>query len=285
MSITAPRPVGSVALAPVIARTPLARLRWAAADGWTVTLRGLTHWVREPGTLIGSLAFPVMMVLMFGYFFGGAMQVPGGGNYREFLVPGMFVMTMVFGMGETVTAVAADKNRGVTSRFRTMPMAPSAVVVGRAVTDMLSSLLALAVLFATGLAIGWDAHGTLGETTLAVGLLLLLRFALVWAGIYLGLLMKGPEGITMVQTLEFPIGFLTSAFVAPSTMPGWLGTIAEWNPLSSTVLAVRELFGNPGFGGDSWIAQHALLMAVVWPVILCAVFFPLSVRRFRNLTS
>ncbi|MGW0737860.1 ABC transporter permease [Streptomyces sp. NPDC002851] len=279
--MTAPRP-GAL---PTIARTPLARLRWAVADALTIALRGLTHWVREPGTLIGSLVFPVMMVLMFGYFFGGAMQVPGGGSYREFLVPGMFVMTMVFGMGETVTAVAADKNRGVTARFRSMPMAPSAVVVGRAVTDMLGSLLALAVLAVTGLLMGWQAHGTLGDTLLAVGLLLLLRFALVWAGIYVGLLMKGPEGITLVQTLEFPVGFVTSAFVAPATMPGWLGGIAEWNPLSSTVLAVRELFGNPGWGGDSWITQHALLMAVVWPVILCAVFFPLSVRKFRNLTN
>ncbi|MER5466725.1 MULTISPECIES: ABC transporter permease [unclassified Streptomyces] len=284
MSITAPQ-VPQLSRLPKIPRTPLGRARWACADGWTVTLRGLTHWVREPGGLIGTLTFPVMMVLMFTYFFGGAMQVPGGGSYREFLVPGMFVMTMVFGMGETVTAVSADKNRGITSRFRTLPMSPSAVVVGRAVTDMLSSLLALAVLFGVGLLIGWEAHGSAGDTVYAVGLLLLLRFALVWAGIYLGLLMKGPEGITMVQTLEFPVGFLTSAFVAPSTMPGWLGTVAEWNPLSSTVLATRELFGNPGWGGDSWIAQNAQLMAVVWPVVLCAVFFPLSVRRFRNLTS
>ncbi|MGW7417923.1 ABC transporter permease [Streptomyces sp. NPDC054863] len=264
---------------------PLSRLRWALADGWTITLRGLTHWTREPGTVISGMLFPVMMVLMFGYFFGGAMQVPGGGDYREFLLPGMFVMTMVFGVGETVTAVAADKNRGVTSRFRAMPMAPSAVLVGRCVTDMLNTVLALAVLFGVGLLMGWSAHGTTGQTLFAVGLLLLLRFALTWVGMYLGLLMKGPEGITMVQTLEFPVGFLTSAFVAPATMPGWLGTIAEWNPLSSTVTATRELFGNPGWAGDSWITQNATLMAVVWPIVLFAVFFPLAVRRFRNLTA
>ncbi|MEU3838545.1 ABC transporter permease [Streptomyces sp. NPDC028635] len=267
---------------PDLPRGPLARLRWALADGWTLTLRGLQHWARQPSTLIGSLMFPVLMVLMFGYFFGGAMQVPGGGSYREFLLPGMFVMTMVFGMGETVTAVAADHNRGVTSRFRTMPMAPSAVLVGRCVTDLLNSALALAVLFGVGLAVGWEAHGTAAETLSAAGLLLLLRFALTWVGIYVGLLMKGPEGITLVQTLEFPVGFLTSAFVAPATMPGWLGTLAEWNPLSSTVAATRHLFGNPGWGGESWIAQHATLMAVLWPALLFAVFFPLSVRRFRT---
>ncbi|WP_438486742.1 ABC transporter permease [Streptomyces sp. S186] len=270
---------------PALPRGPVARLRWALADAWTITLRGLVHWTREPGTVISGLLFPVMMVLMFGYFFGGAMKVPGGGNYREFLMPGMFVMTMVFGMGETVTAVAADKNRGVTSRFRAMPMAPSAVLLGRCVTDMLNSVLALAVLLGVGLAVGWEVHGSTGEALAAVGLLLLLRFALSWLGIYFGLLMKGPEGITLVQTLEFPVGFLTSVFVAPATMPGWLGTIAEWNPLSSTVTAARELFGNPGWDGSSWIVQHASVMAVVWPVVLFAVFFPLSVRRFRNLTG
>ncbi|GAA3487737.1 ABC transporter permease [Streptomyces cremeus] len=271
-------------LLPELPAGPLSRLRWALADGWTVTLRGLLHLRREPGTVISGLLFPVMMVLMFGYFFGGAMQVPGGGDYREFLIPGMFVMTMVFGMGESVAAVAADKNRGVTSRFRTMPMAPSAVLVGRCVTDMLHSVLGLAVLFGVGLLMGWQAHGTTAETLSAVGLLLLLRFALTWVGIYLGLLMKGPEGITMVQTLEFPVGFLTSAFVAPATMPGWLGTLAEWNPLSSTVAATRELFQNPGWGGDSWIAQHATTMAVLWPLVLTAVFFPLAVNRYRHLT-
>jgi ABC-2 type transport system permease protein len=224
-----------------------------------------------------------MIVLMFAYLLGGAMSIPAGGDYREFLMPGMFAMTMVFGIGETVTAVTADAAKGVTDRFRSMPMAPSAVVVGRALADMLKSALVLVVLIACGLAVGWRAHRGVGETLLAVGLLFLLRFAFVWVGVYLGLIAKGPETITMVQTLEFPLGFLSSVFVATATMPGWLGAIADTNPLSATVSATRELFGNPGWGGDSWIAQHGLLLAVVWPLLLSAIFFPLSVRRYRRL--
>jgi ABC-2 type transport system permease protein len=270
--------------APVISWPPLDRARWAVLDGWTITRRDLTHWRHDPTPVVFGLLFPIMIVLMFAYLLGGAMSVPGGGSYREFLMPGMFAMTMVFGIGETVTAVTTDAAKGVTDRFRSMPMAPSAVVVGRAVADLLKSALVLAVLIACGLAVGWRAHGSTSETLLAVGLLLLLRFSFVWVGVYLGLIAKGPETITMVQTLEFPLGFLSSVFVATATMPAWLGSIAEWNPLSATVSATRELFGNPGWGGDSWIAQHGLLMAVVWPLLLVAVFFPLSVRRYRRLS-
>jgi ABC-2 type transport system permease protein len=163
-------------------------------------------------------------------------------------------------------------------------MAPSAVVVGRCTADMFNSMLGLAVLIACGLVVGWQWHEGAAAALGAVGLLLLLRFALLWVGIYLGLLLENPESVVAVQILVWPLGFLSNAFVAPETMPGWLGTVAEWNPLSATVSATRELFGNPGWGGESWMAQHAVLMAVVWPLLLFAVFFPLSVRRFQRLS-
>jgi ABC-type multidrug transport system permease subunit len=156
------------------------------------------------------------------------------------------------------------------------------VLVGRAVADLLHSALILAGLLACGLAVGWRP-ATPGGALGAVGLLLLLRFSLLWAGMYLGLVAREPGAAVVVQTLEFPVGFLSNAFVAPGTMPGWLGAIAEWNPLSSTVAAARQLFGNPGWGGDSWVAQHPVLMAVAWPVAITAVFFVLSVRRYRLL--
>ncbi|MFF0254159.1 ABC transporter permease [Micromonospora zamorensis] len=189
------------------------------------------------------------------YLFGGALQVPGGGSYREFLMPGMYVMTMVFGISLTTIAVAEDLERGVTDRLRSMPVSPLAPLVARAVADMLFALVTLAVLLLTGLAIGWRAHGGVGATLAAVGLILLLRFALIWVGIFLGLVTRGQTAVVAVQTLEFPLGFLSNAFVAPSTMPAWLGAVAAWNPLSATVGATRELFGNPGWGGDSWPAD------------------------------
>ncbi|MEU8156453.1 ABC transporter permease [Micromonospora sp. NPDC048986] len=255
------------------------------ADSGTLIWRGLARWRRDPGPLIASLGFNILIVLMFAYLFGGALQVPGGGSYREFLMPGMFVMTMVFGISLTTVAVAEDLERGVTDRLRSMPVSPLAPLAARAVADMLFALVTLGVLVLTGLAIGWRAHGGVGVTLAAVGLILLLRFALIWVGIFLGLVTRGQTAVVAVQTLEFPLGFLSNAFVAPSTMPAWLGAVAAWNPLSATVGATRELFGNPGWGGDSWAAQHHQLLAVLWPLVLVAVFLPLSVARYRRLAG
>ncbi|GII82139.1 transport permease protein [Sphaerisporangium siamense] len=272
MTIATPAPRGG-----------LTRLRWALADGWVITRRDLAHWARQPAQFFIGLLFPVMVVLIFAYMFGGGMVIPGGGDYREFLMPGMFAMTMVFGIEATFTAVSADAARGVTDRFRSLPMAPSAVVTGRGVADMLNSAAALAVMIACGLAVGWRWHEGPGAALAAVGLLLLLRLALLWAGIYLGLVLRNPEAVVALQILVWPVGFLSNTFASPATMPGWLGAIAEWNPMSATVSATRELFGNPGWGGDTWAAQHARLMALAWPLLLLVIFIPLSVRRYQRL--
>jgi ABC-2 type transport system permease protein len=261
----------------------VSELRWAVADGWTVTRRGLIHWGRQPAQIVVGLLFPVLVVLMFGYLLGGGMSVPDGGNYREFLMPGMFAVTMVFGVETTFAAVATDAAKGVTDRFRSMPMASSAVVTGRAASDMIYAVAGLAVMLACGAAVGWRWHNGVGSALLAVGLLVLLRFALVWVGIYLALLVRKPEALVAVQILVWPVSFLSSALTSPDGMPDWLGTIAEWNPLSATASAARELFGNPGWSGDSWAAQHGPLLATLWPLLLVAVFFPLSVRAYRRL--
>lgn len=255
--------------------------RAALTDTWVLTRRAFAHWLRDPGPVLFSLLFNVLIVLMFAYLFGGAMRVPDGGDYREFLMPGMFVMTMLFGIGLTASAIGTDARRGVTDRFRSMPTSPAAILAGRAVADLAFSVVTLAVMALTGLAVGWRPDGS---PLAAFALILLLRFALIWVGIFVGLTLTGPETITGVQTMEFPIGFLSAAFVAPATMPGWLGAIAEWNPLSSTVGAARKLFGDPGAGGDSWIAGHPVPMAVAWPVVLVLIFFPLSVRAYRRLS-
>ncbi|GIH76733.1 ABC transporter permease [Planobispora longispora] len=270
---------------PLSAGSPLSRLGWALADAWTVTLRDLNHWVLRPGAVIVGWFFPVMIVLMFGGLFGGAIDAPGGSGYFEFLMPGMFALTMLFGLESTMMAVTTDAAKGVTDRFRSLPMSSSAVVLGRCVADMLNSVVGLAVMIGAGLLLGWRWHGGIGAALAAVGLLLLLRFALLWAGIFIGLAASGPETVTAVQILVWPVGFLSNVFVDPATMSPWLGAIAAWNPLSVTASAVRELFGNPGYGGESWIAQNAALMSVAWPVLITAVFLPLSVRTFRKLKS
>ncbi|POM26574.1 Daunorubicin/doxorubicin resistance ABC transporter permease protein DrrB [Actinomadura rubteroloni] len=253
--------------------------RTAAADTWTITLRSLAHWARQPGPVAVALLFPVMVALMMGYLFGGQMDVPGGGGYREFIMPGMFAMTMLFGVETTFAAVASDRARGVTDRFRAMPVAPSAPVAGRAVADMLHGAVALAVMIGCGLLVGWRWHDGAGRALAGLGLLLLLRFALVWTGVYLGLVASGPEAVVVAQVLVWPVGFLSSALIAPETMPGWLGAIAEWNPLSATVTACRDLFGDTAPSGG-WAADHALALAVVWPLLISGVFAVLSVRRY-----
>jgi ABC-type multidrug transport system permease subunit len=133
--------------------------------------------------------------------------------------------------------------------------------------------------------VGWQWRRSLADALLAVALLLLLRFALTWVGICLGLLAPNPDTVAVIVfPLAFPITAVSNVFVAPELLPGWLGTISEWNPLSATVAAARDLFGNPGIGGDSWVAQHSALMAVAWPLLLVAVFAPLAVRRYQRLS-
>lgn len=268
---------------------PIDRLRWVFSDGWTVAQRNLIRLVGEPAEVFLGLLIPIMMIVAFGYVLGSAMAVPGaapgGGGYREFLVPGMFVMTMLYGVASTATGVALDLEKGVIDRFRSMPMAPSAVVVGRSVADMLRALADVLLLVGCGLLVGWRWHNGLGQALAAVGLLLLLRLALTWIGIYLGLVVPTPDSASLaVYPLTFPLTVLSSAYVPPSMMPGWLGVIAEWNPISATIVATRELYGNPGVGGTSWVAQHALLLAVIWPLLLMAIFIPLAVRRFGRLS-
>lgn len=263
--------------------SPGQRFRYALGDVWTMARREFMHWRGRPGTILLGWLFPVMIVLMFGFLFGGAIRVPQDGSYFEFLMPGMFAMTMVFGLETTVISVTSDASKGVTDRFRSMPMNATAVVLGRCIADMLNSIVGLAVLIGTGLLLGWQWHDGLNAAIAAIGLLLLLRFALLWVGIYIGLSAKGPEAVVSVQILVWPIGFLSSVFVDPSSMPAWLGAIAEWNPLSATAAAARELFMNPGWQGDSWIARNGILLAVLWPIMLTAIFLPLSVRRYRRL--
>ncbi|MDJ1136876.1 ABC transporter permease [Streptomyces iconiensis] len=267
-----------------VPRTPLSRLRWAVTDTWVVAQRDLVHWVRSPAQVFSGLLFPGMMVLLFGYVFGSAMTVENGGDYREFLMPGLFALVIIMGVGETVTAVADDAGAGVTDRFRSIPMSRVGVVAGRCLADMMNSVMGLCVLVLCGLVVGWRAGGSLLESLAAVALLLLLRISIVWIGIYLGLLVKTPEAAAAVWTPLFPIAMISNAFVSPEQMPGWLRVVAELNPMSATVTATRELFDNPGTGGTSWLSENALLMAVVWPALVTAIFFPLAVHRYRKMS-
>ncbi|MEU9266416.1 ABC transporter permease [Streptomyces sp. NPDC048251] len=249
---------------------------YALTDSWTMTRRELAHWARQPGRLVVGLVFPVMLLLMFGYLVGGGRGVSG--DYLDYLMPGMLALTMAFGLEGTMLAVTQDLNKGVIDRFRAMPMADGAVLVGRSAADMLQSAVGLAVLIVVGLALGWRPQGGPGAFLAAVGLLLLFRFAMLWIGIHLALVAGKPEMVQAVQILVWPVGFLSNALAAPAAMPGWLGTVVEWNPMSRTATAVRDLFG--GLGADP---AH-LWAATAWPLALLAVFFPLAIRKFARMS-
>ncbi len=255
----------------------------AIADGWVMTNRYLQHVVRSPEQIIIYFSLPIMFTLVFGYVFGSGMAVSGDA-YREFLLPGVFVMTQLYGLGATATAVAVDVGLGVVDRFRSMPTARSALLVGRSAADLFRALLEMATLIVCGLLVGWQWNLGVGNALLAIGLILLLRVALTWVGIFFGTVVPNADTVSVIVfPLAFPLTALSNVFVAPELMPGWVGAISEWNPISATVAATRELFGNPGLGGDSWPAQHAVELAVAWPVLLIAIFAPLAVRQYQRL--
>ncbi|MEO3929802.1 ABC transporter permease [Micromonosporaceae bacterium B7E4] len=263
---------------------PLARFRWAVADGWVMTGRNMAHVIRSPEEIVIYFSLPIMFVLVFGYVFGSGMA-SGAGNYREYLLPGVFVMTMLYGLGATASGIAMDVSRGVVDRFRSIPMARTALVTGRTGADLLRALLEMTILVVCGLLVGWQWRNGLLDALAAVGLILLLRLALTWVGIFLGLMVPNPDTVgVIVFPLAFPLTALSNVFVAPDLMPDWLGAISSWNPLSATVAASRELFGNPGTGGDSWAAQHPTILAVGFPLLLIAIFAPLAVRRYQRLS-
>jgi ABC-2 type transport system permease protein len=263
------------------------RAKWAVADSWTVVLQELTHLVRQPSTFAWQLGFPIVMVLLFVYVFGSAMDVSGQGageGYLDYAMPGMFTLTMAFGFMNTAFAVAMTKEKGFIDRFRSMPMASSAVVTGRGVADIIHATVDLMILVAIALVLGWRPGGSLGDTLAAFALLLWLRLALIFVGIHLGLLVKNSEMAGNLFALAFPFGMLSSVFSPPDLMPGWLGAIAAWNPVSSTAGAIRELFASPAVASGYWIEDHAMAAALLWPALIIVAFVPLAVRRYQRLS-
>lgn len=248
-----------------------------------LTERDLRHWRREPWTPIFAIAFSVMLVLVFGFLFGGAVELPGGGDYLAYLMPGMFALSMMFGVETTMAAMTTDARKGITDRFRSLPMNGVAVPLGRAGADLIGSALQLSVLVLGGLLVGWGVDGGAGAVVLGVALLLWLRLAVLWVGVFLGLTFRAEGALMAVQVLVWPIGFLSGVIVPPESMPGWLAALADLNPVSATAAACRDLFGNPTGTTGGLLDEHALLLAVAWPAVVIAVFVPLSARAYRRL--
>jgi ABC-2 type transport system permease protein len=254
----------------------------ALRDGWTMTRRELTQLRYAPGEVAGMVIFPGILVVLFGYIFGSAIHIPGDGNYREFLMPGLFAMTALAGVMVNAVLISKDVANGVMDRFRSMPIIRTAVPFGRAATDLLTTTVGLAIMALIGYLVGWRAHNGLLAALAGFGLILLLRFALSWVGTYAGLCLK-PETADQFVPLVFPVSMLSNSFVPTSGMPTVLRVIANWNPVSALVTACRNLFGNPSpVAASACPLQHPYFTTIAWSVALLAIFVPLASRRFAR---
>ncbi|RBQ20076.1 ABC transporter permease [Spongiactinospora rosea] len=258
-------------------------IRWALTDGVTVVHRHLLRLRRSPGELAGELIFPAALVLLFGYVMGSAITVPGG-DYLTFLMPGLFTMMTVTSVAATSVAVAGDMARGVTDRFRSMPMARLAVPFGQTGADILIGALAISIMIVCGLALGWRPQQGPLQTLAAFALLILLRYTLSWCGVLVGQLVK-EQTADKLTPLVFPVTMISNAFVPTEHMVPWLRTIADWNPVSAAVTAARSLLGDPDTkvpADAAWPLTHPIAATLLSSAVILAVFVPLSVRRFRT---
>lgn len=264
-------------------RTGLAR---ELADGLIVTWRNLRRIPRIPELAIFAILQSIMFVLLFAFVFGGAIPLPDGGSYKEFLMPGIFVQTLTFAAMTTALAMVDDLNKGLLDRFRSLPMARSAVLFGRTMSDVVYNGGILVVLMVTGLFVEWSVRSGLLEFFAGVGLMLLFTFAMSWIGVYIGLSVPTVEVAQQFGfTVLFPLTFLSNAFVPTQTLPGFLRPIAEWNPVSALTAAARKLWGNPNpYAADGFPAEQPELLTLIWIAVMLVVFVPLAIRKYRSIS-
>jgi ABC-2 type transport system permease protein len=258
----------------------------ALGDGWIVAKRNLIKIKRIPDLLIFSTIQPIMFVLLFAYVFGGSIQIPGV-SYREYLMPGIFVQTVAFGAGITAIGLADDLQKGIVDRFRSLPMSRAAVLIGRTTSDLLNNVFVVAVMSITGLIVGWRINTGVLDAVYGYLLLFAFGYAMSWISAVIGLSVKSVEVAQSAGFIwMFPLTFLSNAFVATNTLPGFLQPIADWNPISSVVLSLRILWGNastdPAYNGSGFPAEHPIPIAIGWIVAILIIFVPLAISRYRK---
>ncbi len=248
----------------------------ALRDALTEARRHLTIIPRNPELLAFATIQPVMFVLLFNYVFGGSIQVRGFDNYTQFLMPGIFAQTVVFGSSFTTVGLAEDLQKGLIDRLRSLPIAQSAVLVGRTISDLVRNTLTFVTMLVVAFLIGFRFEGTLLAAVGATALLLFFSYALSWVQALIGLSVKSVEAANSGGFLwMFPMTFVSSAFIDPSTLPGWLQPVANHNPFTRVTNAGRSLYNGIPVGDDLW-------WSLGWSVGLIVVFSFLAIRRFRS---
>jgi ABC-2 type transport system permease protein len=260
------------------------KIALALADGGIVAKRNLIKIKRVPDILVFTLMSPIMFVLLFAYVFGGSIDLPGDLNYREFFLAGVFVQTVIFGSTFSGAGMADDIQKGIIDRFRSLPMSPAAVLIGRTGSDIVNNVLSLGVMSATGLAVGWRIRTSVPEAVVGFLLILAFAYAISWVMTYVGLVVPTPEVVNNASFMFiFPLTFIANTFVPSENLPSVLRAFAEWNPVSAVTQAARELFGNgPPATGGAWSLEHPVVYGLIWVGIILAVFVPLSVRKYQQ---
>ena len=259
----------------------------AFADSGVVAKRNLIKIKRIPELLIWTLMSPIMFVVLFGYVFGGSIGIEGT-TYREYLIAGVFVQTVIFGSTYTGAGLAEDMTKGIIDRFRSLPMARSAVLAGRTASDIIYNSMSILVMSLTGLVVGWRIRTDALDAIGGFLLLLLFAYAFSWIMAYVGLKVASVEVVNNASFMFiFPLTFIANTFVNINDLPGPLKTFAEWNPISSVAQAVREAFGNTGTATvpDVWSLQNPIVYSLIWIVIILAVAVPLSTRQYKQAAS
>lgn len=271
-------------------------MRHLVSDSWTIVRRNLIKIKRVPDLLVFTTLQPIMFVLLFGFVFG-ALTSGNSDGYREFMMAGIFAQTVVFGGTFTGFGMAEDMQKGVIDRFRTLPMHPGAVLIGRTLSDVVNNIISLVVMALTGLAIGWRMREGLLGLVIGFALLLLFAYAISWIMAWVGLKVRTPEVVGNASFIViFPLTFIANTFVPAENLPAALRAFAGWNPVSTLAHAARENFGNldalsgQGMGAEAareaaeytWALQHAEIYTLAWVVIILAIFVPLSIRTYQR---
>jgi len=257
-------------------------------DGAIIAKRNLIKIKRVPDLLVFSTLSPIMFILLFAYVFGSAIDVPGQ-SYREFLIPGIFAQTVIFGATITGAGLADDMQKGIIDRFRSLPISRSAVLVGRTGSDVMNNVLVIFIMSVTGLIVGWRIRSSVPEAIAGFLLLLAFAYAISWIMAWVGLLVPSPEVVNNASfMIIFPLTFIANTFVPTGNFPEGLKIVANWNPVSSVTEAVRQLFGNTGSApppDHPWPLHHPVIYTLLWIAGLLLVFVPLSVRRYKRVAS
>lgn len=268
---------------------PQGGIRQSVSDALVITGRNLRRIPRIPELAIFAIIQSIIFVVLFAFVFGGAIGIPGYPDpnaYREYLLPGIFVQTIVFAAATVAIGMCDDINKGIIDRFRSLPMSRSAVLIGRTLSEVVYSAGILIVLMLAGLVVGWTVHTDLVSFLTGVALLLAFAYAMAWLGVWLGVVVPTVEVAQQVSfTVLLPVTFISGVFVPIQTMPDWMQPIAYWNPVTTLASSLRNFWGNPNPQiADNFPTQNPLLVTVVWIVLIIAVFGPLGVRRYRNMS-